>query len=253
VVWSRKAGSVASDGAYLKATQTINGELRYLKLSAYDIGRGVYGYESANEAIAERLGHLLGFDVPEGELLDADVLIEGSLYNTQVYSAKSFKLFGESRSTFEEYYRDFRVEDESPVAFCLRQGWSEKLYQMFIFDYLIINRDRHGANLEVLKSSNSVRLSPLLDNGISFLSPRTEPKMAEEFNPISDIPVNNFIGDRSLEKNLDLIQESVHFNKLNLLWKDEIFRGVRMPDKFIEAIWYAILRRWENIEKFRVD
>ena len=32
-------------------------------------------------------------------------------------------------------------------------GWEDYVYQMLIVDYLILNRDRHGANIEVLRNS----------------------------------------------------------------------------------------------------
>ena len=37
--------------------------------------------------------------------------------------------------------------------------------------YLILNRDRHGANIEVLRNSRkkTVRLAPLFDHGLSLL------------------------------------------------------------------------------------
>lgn len=40
---------------------------------------------------------------------------------------------------------------------------------MFLFDYLICNRDRHGANIEVLQKGENYRLAPIFDNGLSFL------------------------------------------------------------------------------------
>jgi len=41
------------------------------------------------------------------------------------------------------------------------------MYQMFLIDYLIANRDRHGSNLEVLRNEDddSIRMAPLFDQG----------------------------------------------------------------------------------------
>lgn len=40
---------------------------------------------------------------------------------------------------------------------------------MFLLDYIICNRDRHGANIEVLQKGDTYRLAPLFDNGLSFM------------------------------------------------------------------------------------
>jgi hypothetical protein len=69
---------------------------------------------------------------------------------------------------FEDFYVDNRLSDkESPLDLCKRFGWADYIYKLFVFDYLIINRDRHGANLEVMKNGDKI-LSPYFDNGLSF-------------------------------------------------------------------------------------
>jgi len=75
-IWSRTAGSLVSDGVYMKTELLIDGINHYLKLSRYDSYRGIYGHESVNELIAYRLGKLLGFDVPEGFLVKCLVKID---------------------------------------------------------------------------------------------------------------------------------------------------------------------------------
>jgi len=166
-VWSRSAGSLASDGVYMKTELPIDGVHYYLKLSRYDSYRGIYGHESVNELIAYRLGKILGFNVPEGYLKKCIVNIDDREHETYVYAAKSYKTTG-SRTAFENFYVDNRLsEKESPLDLCKRFGWTDVIYKMFIFDYLIINRDRHGANLEVMKNGDTL-LSPFLDNGLSF-------------------------------------------------------------------------------------
>ena len=49
MAWSRTAGSLASDGVYMKAEWMIDGVNHHLKLSRYDSYRGIYGHESVNE------------------------------------------------------------------------------------------------------------------------------------------------------------------------------------------------------------
>lgn len=71
-------------------------------------------------------------------------------------------------------------------------------------DCLIANRDRHGANIEVLRSrEGGVRLAPLFDNGVSSVfSCYGDERRVREFDPLADVWANNFIGTRSLQENL---------------------------------------------------
>ncbi len=45
------------------------------------------------------------------------------------------------------------------------------IYIMLVVDFVILNRDRHGANIEVLRNSRdkTLRLAPLFDHGLSLL------------------------------------------------------------------------------------
>jgi hypothetical protein len=194
----------------------------------------------------------LGFNVAKGFLKKALVKVDSMEYEAYVFAAESFKAHG-SRSSFENYYRYKRLSpQESPLDFCKRHGWSEEIFMMFVFDYLIINRDRHGANLEVLKNAGK-KLSPLYDNGLSFVCANTEAGTVDEFDIMMDRPVNNFIGARSLGQNLKLIDLKLHFNKLDDAHEAALFGdldGVLEPVYF-EKIWNIIKRRWDDVEEFR--
>lgn len=250
--WTKVIGSVASDGVYLKSEIDVAGERIYLKLSNYDSYRGVFGHESVNELIACRLGKLLGFNLPDGTLKKALVNVDGAEFEAYVFAAKSFKT-AENRCSFEDFYRNRRLSaKESPLDLCKRFQWETEIYQMFIFDYLIINRDRHGANLEVLKNS-SLKLSPLFDNGLSFVCAHTEPEDVSSFDALEDKAANNFIGERSLEKNLLLIDKKLRFNELLPEHEQVLFErlsGVLAP-VYYEKIWEILHRRWEHVKDFR--
>jgi len=253
LVWSRVSGSLASDGVYMKAEMVIEGVNHYLKLSNYDSFRGIYGHEAVNELLACRLGKLLGFNVPEGFLRKCLVNIDGKNHETYVFAAKTYKTV-KSRDAFETFYFNFRLSEiESPLDFCLRYGWGDDIFKMFVFDYLIINRDRHGANLEVLKNGTP-ELSPLFDNGLSFVCSCTEEADLAAFSIMEDRPVNNFIGEKRLEKNLNLIDKLVSFNELCEIDRDYIFADLNnvLSERYIAVIWEIIWRRWENVTKFRL-
>ena len=253
VSWSAAAGSVASDGVHMKAERLIDGVNYYLKLSRYDSFRGIYGHESANELIACRLGKLLGFNVPEGELKRCIVRIDDVDRDAYVFMARSFKEAG-SRVAFERFYLDNRIADgESPLELCKRFGWTDYIYKMFVFDYLIINRDRHGANLEVMKNGDK-RLSPLFDNGLSFVCSCTDESDLASFDIIEDRPVNNFIGEKRLASNLAEVNAGLEFNELRQSDIGRLFEGLKnvLPDSYLTMIWDIIWRRWGDVEKFRI-
>ena len=134
LVWSKEAGSVATDGVYLKTWIMIDGVKHYLKLSNYDSYRGIFGHEAVNELIASRLGSILEVNVPKGVLRKSLVRVEGREYQAYVFSALSFKTT-QSREAFENYYVAFRLsEKESPLDLCKRLCWDDDIYKMFIFD-----------------------------------------------------------------------------------------------------------------------
>ena len=253
LVWSKTSGSIATDGVFLKTELMIDGAMHYLKLSNYDSFRGIYGHEAVNELIASRLGRLLGFNVPEGSLRESLVKVDGREFKAYVFLAKSFKTT-DSRESFENYYVAYRLsEKESPLDFCKRLGWGECIYKMFIFDYLIINRDRHGANLEVMKN-DSVELSPLFDNGLSFACSCVDETDLEGFDLSDDRPVNNFIGTKRLKQNLGLIDKKVRFNKLCESDIDALFNGLDgvLSERYFMIIREIIWKRWQDVKKFRI-
>ena len=253
VIWSRSVGSLASDGAFLKSVVHVNDDVYYLKLSNYDSYRGVFGHESVNECIACRLGGILGFSVASGILREAVVVIDGIAYQAHVFISKSFKAI-DSRASFEAFYLSHRESPrESPLDFSIRNGWKTDILSMFVFDYLIINRDRHGGNIEVLKNGG-IRLSPLFDNGLSFVCTCRDDADIGAFDSILDRKVNNFIGEQSLEKNLRFIDTKLCFHALKSEHRKLLFQDIGgiLSQSHMDKIWEIVTVRWKNVEKFRV-
>ncbi|MDR0220568.1 MAG: hypothetical protein LBI54_04075 [Lachnospiraceae bacterium] len=254
LTWKQAAGSVASDGVYLKAEEGEDGVKYYYKLSNYDAYRGVFGHEAVNELIAYRLGKMLGFNVPAGMLQKSLVRVDEREFETFVFKSLSFRPVAASRESFDKYYENNRLSAaEAPLDFCQRLGWADDIYKMFVFDYLIINRDRHGANLEVFKNGEKY-LSPLFDNGASFVFAYTDKEAdLDAFDELADLPVNNFIGTRSLQKNLALIDKKIVFGELPPDFAPTLFADLdeALPEKHREKIASIISKRWENVKDFR--
>lgn len=135
-------------------------------------GKGITGHECVNEIIVDRLLTVLGIEHLSYQLIHALVQIDQKRCETWLCASRDFKRRGESKIALDAYYQAERLPDESPMDFCIRSGWEETVYEVLVVDFLILNRDRHGANMEVLRNprQKTIRLAPLFDHGLSLLS-----------------------------------------------------------------------------------
>ncbi|MDR0468855.1 MAG: hypothetical protein LBH09_02665 [Peptococcaceae bacterium] len=248
--WSRQAGSIASDGAFLKATSADKSI--FYKMSAYNASQGVYSHEAINELIAYRVAVELGIPVPETYLVNALVSVDDTEFRTQVAVSKTFKMPNDTRAAYEDFYTAKREVGETALSVALRFGWADRVYQMFLFDFLIFSRDRHGANLEVLENNEKRRLSPLFDNGLSLTCTCSTDSELSVFDVMADRKVNNFIGTRSLYQNLELIKAPVPVQEFSAEAKSRIFYGMDtlLTDLRKDTIWALLWGRWLYAKKF---
>ena len=79
------------------------------------------------------------------------VKVSDKVFPTWVTRSEDFKRSGESKMTFETYYEILRMDGEDKLHFIERMQLQDYFYHMFLLDYIICNRDRHGANIEVLQ------------------------------------------------------------------------------------------------------
>ncbi|MCL1849425.1 MAG: hypothetical protein FWF83_07130 [Clostridiales bacterium] len=221
-------------------------------MSAYNSAQGVYGHEAINELLAYRLAAELGIPVPETLLADALVHADGVTFQTLIAVSKSYKAPNDSRVTYEDFFITMRAVGESALSVALRFGWAERIYQMFLFDFLIFCRDRHGANLEVLEHNGINQLSPLFDNGLSLTCSCFTDAELVAFDVMADRQVNNFIGTRSLFQNLNFIKSPVQIHPLTPSLKPRLFFGLDdlLSDLRKETIWTLIWERWHYAKKF---
>jgi len=255
--WTKARNSSGTAGSFLKSQYSENGKKYYYKLSRYDSVKGIIGHESVNEIIVDRVLNIIGIEHLSYELLFADIVYEGKTIETYLCRSEDFKKPGDSKLALDALYQAEKDNNETPLEFCKRNGWSDYIYKMIIADYLILNRDRHGANIEILinKKDKTVRPAPLFDHGVSLLFSCSEPEQVKKFDVMSDIPVNNFIGGTSLLDNLNLVPKKV-LKKLNPLRdedKDIVFDGLEdaISKELKNKIWKMLLKRWSVIESFR--
>jgi hypothetical protein len=171
-------------------------------------------------------------------------------------ASEDFKQPGESKIALDTYYELEKLEGETPLRFCIRNGWEDHIYQMLVVDFLILNRDRHGANIEVLRNSRkrTIRLAPLFDHGLSLLFNCTSDDALRKYDVLEDKLTNNYIGSRSTWDNLKLIppdrMPSLHplrESDRELLLED--LDGV-IPQPLQDRIWDMIWKRWCTYEDF---
>ena len=77
-------------------------------------------------------------------LIHAEICIGKKRIETWICSSENFRKPGEQKVRFDLLYDLEKRDDESPLEFAVRYGWEQYIYQMFLVDYLVANRDRHG-------------------------------------------------------------------------------------------------------------
>lgn len=254
--WTKIRNSSGTAGSFLKAYTDLGGKKTYYKLSNYDAFQGIIGHECINEVIVDRLLSVLGIEHLHYRLIYADILIDDKVYETYLCASEDFKEHRESKIALDAYYQTERKAGETPLAFCIRCGWEEYIYQMLVVDYLILNRDRHGANIEVLRRSSqkTVRLAPLFDHGLSLVFNCLKEEHINKFDVMEDRPIQCFVGSRSAQENLNLIPEN-KLPKLHSLRETDdkvLFEGLEeiLPDLWRNKIWEMIWKRWCYYEDF---
>ena len=246
--WTKIRNSSGTAGSFLKAYSDLGGKRVYYKLSNYDSVDGITGHECINEIIVDRLLTILGIEHLSYQLIYADILIDDIPYTTWLCASDDFKKYGESKLALDDYYQVERLPQEKPLDFCIRKGWKEYIYQMLSVDYLILNRDRHGANIEVLRNSKNktIRLAPLFDHGLSLLFSCHNLDEIDKVDVLEDKPVQCFVGSKSALENLKLIDE---YPKLNPLHEDDkkiLFEDLdsALDKRWLDKIWEMIWQRW---------
>ena len=125
---------------------------------------------------------------------------------------------------------------------------------MIAVDYIILNRDRHGANIEVLRNSraHTLRIAPLFDHGLSLVYSCMSDAAVEKFDVMEDKPCQNFIGSYSCYDNLKLIdnKKKVFNSKLVESDKEIIFEDLQgiLSEVYIDKIWDMIYKRYKIYE-----
>lgn len=252
--WEKISQTSGTVGSFLKCKKTINGILYYYKLSDYVQEIGIVGHECVNELIVSRLLELLNVDHVNYQLIYAEIEHLNKTYKTYLCVSENFKKDYESKCSFEAFFQQNSKVNESIYDFCIRQGWKSFIDKMMVVDYLILNRDRHSANFEILKNTKTGKIypAPLFDHGVSLLCRSFTHDDLEKYNVAEDKRCQTILGTYSTFDNLSKIQnkKNVFDNRLrkehkNILLKD--LDGI-LPGQHLDKIWEMIWTRWSNYE-----
>lgn len=255
--WSKVRNSSGTAGSFLKAYSELGGNKTYYKLSDFDAVNGVVGHECVNELIVDRLLDILGIEHLSYDLICADILLNGDIKEIYLCASADFKKNGETKIPLDVFYDLEHFEGETPLDFCIRQGWEDTVYKMLVVDFLILNRDRHGANIEVLrnKGTKTLRLAPLFDHGLSLLCRCRSDKDFESYDVMEDKPVQSYVGSHSTKDNLMLIpaDEMPVLGPLKESHRDALLNGLKdvLPAIALDKIWELIWERWCYYENLR--
>lgn len=252
--WSLIRSSSGTAGSFLKATDDLQQPKIYYKLSNYDGINGIVGHECINEIIVDRLLNILEIEHLHYDLIHADIDVDGKEMETYLCASKDFKAHGEHKVALDAYYQAEKLDGETPLQFCTRNGWSDFIYKMLVVDFLILNRDRHGANIEVLRNARkkSLRLAPIFDHGLSLLFNCHTEEEINQFDVMKDRAVQCFVGSRSAQQNLMLIpkDEILALNPPQHTHKAYLLEGLDgiISQSLQNKIWDMIWQRWEYYE-----
>lgn len=254
--WSKVRRSSGTAGSLLKAYDTNNGRKIYYKLSDYNFVDGIVGHECINEIIVDYLLSAAGIPHLSYNLIHANVSIDNKILETYLCSSLDFKETGESKIAFDLYYETEKNKDETPLDFCKRIGFEEYVYTMLAIDFIILNRDRHGANIEIVKtpSSKSLRPAPLFDHGLSLILENDFTKM-DSFDITASKKVQCFFGSSDPSQNLLLIPKGrmpiISFSEEQ--FKEKLFSDLDgiVPASFLEKTFGLIKYRWNLYESIR--
>jgi hypothetical protein len=255
--WSKTRNSSGTAGSFLKSYDDSGKIKKYYKLSDYDIINGIVGHECVNEIIVGRLMDVFGIEHLQYRLIHASILINDNKIETYLCESDDFKERNEAKVALEDFYISEKNVNESPMDFCKRMGWEEYIYGMLVVDFLISNRDRHGANIEVLRDrkSKSLRLAPLFDQGLSFVCRCHSKEELKDFDVMKDQKVQAFIGGNSTFENIKLIPKRYlkTLPDISDLDINDITSGLEgiMEEDYINKIREMIQRRWKYLDDIR--
>lgn len=217
---------------------------KFYKLPSFNKDAGFYGDEAVTECVVSDILDTMGVVHTPYSLIRGSVIYDGSEYITPVCVADDFNPQRRPSISLERLIRS-SCPGLSPLDACIRMGFADYIYTMFLVDFLILNRDRHGANIEIIDGT----LIPLFDHGAALVALNDY----RVWNHWAGDRVNNFVGSYSLRENLGKIPGErwpvVNPPDVTVLQRFQKF----WPDDKIAFVQQMLNDRWRAIEKRRLE
>lgn len=241
--------SGSSDGILTKTR--INSS--YIKLGSYSRPYGFYGIEPVMEIINSRIGDVLNLPVLRYGLVKCIVNIDGADILTLASVSTNYVPKQATSVSVEKFCETFQ---ETPLRVLERYGLLTDVYKQFLYDFIILNMDRHGKNTELLVFDNgALRVAPFFDNSLTFIFNRPENEVKKKVLYNDAISVNNYIGDRNLQANLLKISHRIEVRCPRDTDRAYIFQGLSKVTSrsFRDYVWYMLLRRIDDVRRQKIQ
>ncbi|MBD5555317.1 MAG: excisionase [Roseburia sp.] len=219
-------------------------------------GSNPYMQEPINEVFGTRLHQRLGCKnyVPYKMLSEKGIpysVCENFIdTSTELVSAVSINRSMKKRSQFSTYEHFMNACDRLGIP-----GMKEYIDYMLVFDYLMVNTDRHFGNFGAIRNVETLEWigpAPIFDSGTSLW----HDKLTRAINPLGEVEIKPFYSNVSRQMKLVSDFSWIPFEELRHL-KDDI-REIFVPTEFIdeeriETLANAVTCRVEELKDMEIE
>ena len=164
LVWDDSCTYGSLLGMLTKSKTTYKDDATWFYKMSRMQGSHVVGYESIMEYIVSRYLDILQIPHVQYELIYALVKVHNKEIRTWLCRSKNYCGSMEAIS-IQDYCND-KLKAEHTI---IKEFGRNYLDIIYLVDFLICNTDRHGHNIEIIKTDEGKHLAPLFDHGCSLL------------------------------------------------------------------------------------
>lgn len=248
--WNEIARPSGLTGERAKAREGTGANAVFYKLRhPGELGRNYH--DCFAELICSRLYRHLGIDHVSKQLVFAKIHPDKPA--EWVVKSKSYRKPGERAVSLSVFHELQGLPGESPLDLCKRMGWSQRVWDMFMVDFITATRSRTSVCFEVIADrSGAYRLSPLIPRSFSLAN--SFPLQTWRVLSTADVGTYNYLGSNSLQENLNSLPDDYPIPRFSKRTCDELFSGLYeiAPDpSFLDASRTVLEKRWQLLEDVR--
>ena len=149
--WDEHTQPSGLTGTCPKAREGTGVNATFYKLCDEDRACDIHNQAPFNELVACRLMDILGIAHVKQHLVHARIKVQGHERDAWLLRSKCYREKGMQSAALELVFDAGQQQYETPLEFCLRQGWSHQVSALLLVDFLIANRSRTGDNIESIR------------------------------------------------------------------------------------------------------